>query len=91
MAHCLGYIVSLACTLFLVWFAGTMSGGGKTVCKGRMGSSAVSDVDTKDLANNETKLRKVTKVYIVAVSFELRHEKTNVLHMRKQRRRSASR
>ena len=36
-----------------------MSGGGKTVCKGRMGSSAVSDVDTKDLANNETKLKKV--------------------------------
>ena len=41
-----------------------MSGGGKTVCKGRMGSSAVSDVDTKDLANNETKLRKVTTVMI---------------------------
>ena len=44
--------------IFLV-FPGTMSGGGKTVCKGRMGSSVVSDVDTKDLANNETKLKKV--------------------------------
>ena len=36
-----------------------MSGGGKSVCKGRMGSSVVSDVDKKDLANNETKLKKV--------------------------------
>lgn len=40
--------------------SGTMSGGGKSVCKGRMGSNVISDVDTKDLANNETKLRKLT-------------------------------
>ena len=36
-----------------------MSGGGKSVCKGRMGAQAASTVDTKDLANNETKLKKV--------------------------------
>ena len=42
-----------------MFISGTMSGGGKTVCKGRMGSSVVSDVDAKDLANNETKLKKV--------------------------------
>ena len=41
-----------------------MSGGGKSVCKGRMGSSVVSDVDTKDLANNETKLKKVITVLL---------------------------
>ena len=36
-----------------------MSGGGKSVCKGRMGASIATAVDTKDFANNETKLQKV--------------------------------
>ncbi|XP_052215756.1 structural maintenance of chromosomes protein 4-like [Dreissena polymorpha] len=41
--------------------SGTMSGGGKSVCKGRMGSSVVAEVDTKDLANSEAKLNKLTQ------------------------------
>ncbi|XP_060578899.1 structural maintenance of chromosomes protein 4-like [Ruditapes philippinarum] len=45
----------------LIDTSGTMSGGGKSVCKGRMGSSVVSDVDTKDLANNETKMKKLAE------------------------------
>jgi hypothetical protein len=45
--------------------SGTMSGGGKSVCKGRMGSSVVSDVDTKDLANNETKMKKVNRLELI--------------------------
>ena len=42
--------------------AGTMSGGGKTVSRGRMGSSVVGDssVDPKELANMENELEKVT-------------------------------
>ena len=36
-----------------------MSGGGKSVCKGRMGASIATAVDTKDFANNETQLQKV--------------------------------
>ena len=55
------YQVEKSTYLFLT---GTMSGGGKTVCKGRMGSSVVSDVDTKDLANNETKLKKVINPFL---------------------------
>ncbi|KAL4220505.1 Structural maintenance of chromosomes protein 4 [Mactra antiquata] len=41
--------------------SGTMSGGGKTVCRGKMGSKVVTDVDTKELANNEMKLKKLTE------------------------------
>ena len=38
---------------------GTMSGGGKTVCKGRMGSSIASEVDPRELNNMENSLEKV--------------------------------
>ena len=38
---------------------GTMSGGGKTVCKGRMGSKIVTEVDPGELEALETKLQKV--------------------------------
>ncbi|XP_076435848.1 structural maintenance of chromosomes protein 4-like [Babylonia areolata] len=43
--------------------SGTMSGGGKTVSKGRMGSSVVGDgqVDPKELANLENELEKARK------------------------------
>lgn len=40
--------------------SGTMSGGGKTVCRGRMGSSIASEVDPKELNNMENSLEKVT-------------------------------
>jgi len=46
---------------------GTMTGGGRQVFKGRMGSSVTQDVDTKDLANNETKLKKVGTRYFYRV------------------------
>ncbi|KAK3094368.1 hypothetical protein FSP39_000811 [Pinctada imbricata] len=39
--------------------SGTMSGGGKSVCKGRMGSSLVSEVDPKELSNMENSLEKL--------------------------------
>ncbi|KAL3847105.1 hypothetical protein ACJMK2_018035 [Sinanodonta woodiana] len=44
----------------LIDTSGTMSGGGKSVCKGRMGSSVVSDIDPKEVANMENKLSKLT-------------------------------
>ncbi|XP_069103456.1 structural maintenance of chromosomes protein 4-like [Argopecten irradians] len=40
--------------------SGTMSGGGKSVCKGRMGSAIVSDIDPKELTNMENSLEKLT-------------------------------
>lgn len=40
--------------------SGTMSGGGKTVMKGRMGSALAADVDPKQLANMENMLEKLT-------------------------------
>lgn len=49
-----------------------MSGGGKTVCKGRMGSSIVSDVDTQDLARNESRLKQVY-LNCHAFSYKLLH------------------
>lgn len=42
-----------------VFYLGTMSGGGKTVCRGRMGSSIASEVDPKELNNMENSLEKV--------------------------------
>lgn len=36
-----------------------MSGGGTAVCKGKMGSSIVTDVDPKEIANMESSLEKV--------------------------------
>ncbi|XP_033759958.1 structural maintenance of chromosomes protein 4-like isoform X2 [Pecten maximus] len=39
--------------------SGTMSGGGKSVCKGRMGSAVVADVDPKELNNLENSLEKL--------------------------------
>lgn len=41
--------------------SGTMSGGGKSVMKGRMGSSLASEVDPKQLANMENMLEKMTQ------------------------------
>nr|KAG5701435.1 hypothetical protein BaRGS_032767 [Batillaria attramentaria] len=38
--------------------SGTMSGGGKSVSRGRMGSAVVGDVDPKELANMENALEK---------------------------------
>lgn len=38
---------------------GTMSGGGKSVCKGRMGTALVAEIDPKQLANMENMLEKV--------------------------------
>jgi hypothetical protein len=40
---------------------GTMSGGGKTVCRGRMGSSIASEVDPKELNNMENSLEKACR------------------------------
>lgn len=40
--------------------SGTMSGGGKSVSKGRMGSALVADIDPKELANMENMLEKLT-------------------------------
>lgn len=47
---------------------GAMSGGGNTVCKGKMGSAAVSDVDPKDVAEMEKTLEQVS-VFFLFVSF----------------------
>ena len=38
---------------------GAMSGGGNTVCKGKMGSALVQDVDPKELNTMENTLEKV--------------------------------
>ena len=40
-----------------------MSGGGGKVCKGRMGSAVVTDIDPKELQSMETKLQKVRLRY----------------------------
>lgn len=42
-----------------------MSGGGGRVCKGRMGSSLVVDVDPAQLKQMETKLEKVGVLYLL--------------------------
>lgn len=47
--------------MFVIAFAGTMSGGGNKVVKGRMGSSIVSDVSPDQLEAMERKLEKETK------------------------------
>jgi hypothetical protein len=47
---------------------GTMSGGGKTVCKGRMGSAVISDVDPKELSNMENSLEKVRYKLILSLA-----------------------
>ena len=57
MLYCV-YLRHLVINTFSL--TGTMSGGGRSVCKGRMGSKILSDVDTKDLSNNESKLKKVS-------------------------------
>ena len=47
--------------------AGTMSGGGGKVCKGRMGASLAEDVDPEQLRQMETKLQQVERnVYMTA-------------------------
>ncbi|KAI8743640.1 structural maintenance of chromosomes protein 4 [Biomphalaria glabrata] len=43
----------------LIEMTGAMSGGGNTVCKGKMGSAAVSDVDPKDVAEMEKTLEQL--------------------------------
>lgn len=47
--------------MFVIAFAGTMSGGGNKVVKGRMGSSIVSDISPDQLEAMERKLEKETK------------------------------
>lgn len=44
-----------------------MSGGGKTVCRGRMGSSIASEVDPKELNNMENSLEKVCTCHSVNI------------------------
>ena len=46
--------------MFVIAFAGTMSGGGNKVVKGRMGSSIVSDVSPDQLEAMERILEKET-------------------------------
>ncbi|RUS83429.1 hypothetical protein EGW08_008801 [Elysia chlorotica] len=45
----------------LIELSGAMSGGGNTVCKGKMGSALVQDVDPKELNTMENTLEKMTK------------------------------
>ncbi|CAL1547369.1 unnamed protein product, partial [Lymnaea stagnalis] len=42
----------------LIELTGAMSGGGTSVCKGKMGSAIVSDVDPKEIINMENTLEK---------------------------------
>lgn len=44
-----------------------MSGGGKIVCRGRMGSSIVFEVDFKEFNNMENFLEKVCICYLVNI------------------------
>lgn len=48
-----------------------MSGGGKTVCRGRMGSSIASEVDPKELNNMENSLEKVCTCHSVNIQWEM--------------------
>lgn len=41
-----------------------MTGGGKSVSKGRMGSAVAGDVDPKELSNLENSLQKVVFLFI---------------------------
>ncbi|XP_059156870.1 structural maintenance of chromosomes protein 4-like [Physella acuta] len=45
----------------LIEMTGAMSGGGTSVCKGKMGSSIVTDVDPKEIANMESSLEKLNQ------------------------------
>lgn len=44
-----------------------MSGGGKIICRGRMGSSIVFEVDFKEFNNMENFLEKVCICYLVNI------------------------
>ena len=55
--------IDLCVQVHLFLFTGTMSGGGGKVCKGRMGSAVVTDIDPKELQSMETKLQKVRLRY----------------------------
>ncbi|XP_074657787.1 structural maintenance of chromosomes protein 4-like isoform X2 [Tubulanus polymorphus] len=48
----------------LIDTSGTMSGGGKTACKGRMGSAIASDVDPKQIERMENDLQKDKDLYV---------------------------
>ncbi|XP_005096414.1 structural maintenance of chromosomes protein 4 [Aplysia californica] len=47
----------------LIEVSGAMSGGGNSVCRGKMGSSIVSDVDPKQVTNMENTLEKLNREY----------------------------
>ena len=64
---------------------GAMSGGGNTVCKGKMGSALVQDVDPKELNTMENTLEKV-RTWVFEVFGKFKHSSYQAWVTRYQQR-----